>query len=327
MILLAFPGFSNQKTESPHGADFKISCNTCHSSKGWQLDREIYSFDHDKTNLALTGQHTTINCRQCHPTLVFSQAKANCNECHTDMHQGSVGQDCARCHTPASWLVSNINEIHQRSRFPLLGAHRTADCAECHKSESLIRFDILGINCIDCHRDDYMATTNPDHVQSGISEDCSLCHQVNAFQWTGAGFNHNFFPLTFGHSNVACAECHKNGNYNSIPADCYSCHQADYNNSTNPNHQTLGFSTLCTQCHNTNPDWKPAKYTQHDSQFFPIYSGTHIGTWDLCTQCHNDPNNYAVFDCKICHADAHRGENYTNAQCYSCHPKGTGGDK
>lgn len=58
-----------------------------------------------------------INCRQCHPTLKFAEAKSECNECHKDIHQSTVGLDCSRCHTPASWLVSNISEIHQRSRF------------------------------------------------------------------------------------------------------------------------------------------------------------------------------------------------------------------
>jgi hypothetical protein len=327
LILCVFLILYKQKGESPHGPDLKISCTTCHSSKGWKLDLEIYSFDHNKTKLALTGQHALLNCRQCHPTLVFSAAKPNCNECHTDMHQGSVGLDCSRCHNSASWLVSNITEIHQRSRFPLLGAHRTADCYTCHKSENMIRFDVLGINCIDCHRENYMSTTNPNHTEAGFSQDCSFCHPVNAFQWTGAGFNHNFFPLVDGHSSLQCSACHTTGNYADAKPDCYSCHQQDYLSTTNPNHQSLGFSTQCNQCHNLNPGWKPAKYTQHDAQFFPIYSGTHNGTWDLCSQCHTDPNNYAVFDCKTCHADAHRGENYTNAQCYSCHPKGIGEDK
>ena len=113
----------------------------------------------------LVGQHTELNCRSCHKTLVFSEAKTDCNQCHNDIHQNTVGSDCSRCHTPVSWLVNNINEIHETSRFPLLGAHRTADCFDCHKSESLARFDVLGVNCIDCHREDYNATTNPKHVE------------------------------------------------------------------------------------------------------------------------------------------------------------------
>ncbi len=114
-----------------------------------------------------------VNCKACHPTLVFNDAKTDCNECHTDIHQATVGQDCSRCHTTFSWLVANINEIHQHSRFPLLGAHRTADCSDCHHSESMVRFDVLGVNCIDCHREDYTATSNPNHTEAGFSEDCS----------------------------------------------------------------------------------------------------------------------------------------------------------
>jgi hypothetical protein len=387
--------FFNRQTDSPHGSDFKISCKTCHSSKGWQLDKEIYSFDHNTTRLPLVGQHSITDCKQCHPTLVFAAAKTNCNECHNDIHQATVGLDCSHCHTPVSWLVNNINEIHQMSRFPLLGPHRTADCIQCHKSESLARYDVPGLNCVDCHRQNYMATTNPNHIQSGISEDCSMCHLISAFQWKGAGFshnifplvlghstaectdchktanysgtspvcyschqqnflattnpshsaagfstdcktchslnpgwtpatfNHNVFPLTLGHASVACTSCHIGGNYATTPTDCYSCHQADYNNTTNPTHQSLSFSTTCTQCHTTNPGWKPAKYTQHDSQFFPIYSGRHRGQWTLCTDCHTNTSNYALFNCIACHANAHRGSNYTNAQCYQCHPSGT----
>jgi len=112
LILCLYLVFFDQKTESPHGSGFKVSCNTCHSSKGWQLDTAIYSFDHNKTNLALTGQHSGVNCRKCHPTLVFSEAKSECNECHIDVHQATAGLDCGRCHTPASWLVYNITEIH-----------------------------------------------------------------------------------------------------------------------------------------------------------------------------------------------------------------------
>ena len=394
LVLFIYFVFFSQKGESPHGADFKVSCSTCHSSKGWEFDTTIYSFNHNSTKLPLRGQHSQAGCRECHKSLVFSEAKTECNECHSDVHQATVGLDCGRCHTPSSWLVSNITEIHQTSRFPLLGAHRTADCTDCHKSETYVRFDVPGVNCIDCHRENYMSTTDPNHTEAGFSEDCSICHLVNSFEWTGAGFNHsyfplvqghsnincsvchttgnyadatpvcyschqadysgttnpnhtaanfptacetchsltpgwkpasfnhNIFPLTLGHSTVACAECHINGNYNSTPTDCYACHQTDYAGSTNPNHQSLGFSTACTTCHTTKPGWKPAKYTQHDAQFFPIYSGRHNGKWDLCSECHTDPNNYTLFDCKTCHADVHRNENYTNAECYSCHPTG-----
>jgi hypothetical protein len=324
--------FFDRQPDSPHGPDFKITCSNCHSPKGWQIDKETYAFDHNTTRLPLVGQHTEIGCRQCHPTLVFSSAKTECNECHTDVHQATVGQECAHCHTPSSWLVSNINEIHQMSRFPLLGAHRTADCNQCHQSESLVRFDVLGVECIDCHREDYMATTAPNHIESGMSEDCVQCHLVNSFQWTGAGFDHSSFPLTLGHASPACIDCHTGGNYSSTSTDCYDCHQTDYNETVNPDHQALSFSVTCTECHTTNPGWKPASYLQHDSQSFPIYSGKHQGEWNSCTECHENTSNYAQFTCLSCHEhnktdmdNEHNDENgysYVSSECLRCHPRG-----
>ena len=326
--------FFNQKTESPHGSDFKVSCNTCHSSSGWQLDTSIYSFDHNKTKLALTGQHTAVNCRQCHKSLVFTEAKTECNECHIDVHQATTGADCERCHTPASWLVNNITGIHQTGRFPLLGAHRTADCYDCHKSETLVRFDVPGVNCIDCHRTEYMSTTNPNHAVAGFSEDCSSCHPVNGFSWTGAGFNHNFFPLTQGHSALNCSACHTTGNYSDVSPDCYSCHQADFIGTTNPSHQTMGFPTTCITCHTLSPGWKPALFKDHDNNSFPIYTGRHNGTWDSCTECHTNPSDYSQFTCLTCHEhnqtsmdnehDEVGGYSYNSTECLRCHPRGNG---
>ncbi len=332
LVLLCSVLFFGWMTGHPHGSDFKISCNVCHSPEGWKLDREIYSFDHNATRLPLNGQHASAECRLCHPTLIFAEAKAECIECHTDVHQATTGSDCARCHTPVSWLVPNITELHQVSRFPLLGAHRTADCYSCHKSESMVRFDVQGVECIDCHRQDYQATTTPNHAEAGFPEDCTGCHKINAFQWEGAGFNHGFFPLTLGHAIPVCADCHTGGDYSSTPTECFACHQDDYNGTTNPSHTSLNFSTQCSQCHTTNPDWQPASYTQHDALSFPIYSGRHKGEWTTCAQCHANPSNYSQFSCITCHEhnkadmdNEHDGENgysYESSACLNCHPRG-----
>ncbi|MGB8491588.1 MAG: hypothetical protein WCE64_11085 [Bacteroidales bacterium] len=478
LLVMLFAGY--KAFQSPHGPNFRIDCKTCHSTKGWELDKEVYSFDHSSTAFPLTGQHTAVNCRECHPTLIFSQAKTGCLDCHKDVHQSTVGPECSRCHTTQSWLVSDITGIHRMSRFPLLGPHRNAGCEQCHKAENPVRFDVLGVNCIDCHRTNFLSTTNPNHIQAGFSEDCAACHLMTSFQWTGAGFNHNFFPLilghsalkcsdchttsnyrdarsdcyschqkdyaattnpnhiasnfptdckqchtlnrgwqpatfdhsifplTLGHASVTCISCHVGGNYTSISPDCSSCHLTDYNNTTNPNHKslnfpltcntchttnpgwapatfdhgsfpltlghasvacaschiggnytststvcsschltdynnttnpahkTLNFSTTCTDCHTTNPGWTPAAYKQHDSQFFPIYSGRHQGTWTSCSICHPQPSNYGVFTCISCHehsqgnTDPHhtdvRGYVYSATSCYSCHSTGNAGD-
>jgi len=194
-VLILLMAVRMNDSDSPHGSDFTLPCKICHSPKGWELDREIYSFDHNGTKFPLLGQHTSIKCRMCHPTLVFSEAGTECFNCHTDMHYQTVGPDCSRCHTPESWIVRNITEIHMQSRFPLLGPHFMADCMDCHPSASLLRFEPLGIDCIDCHLEDYTAASNPNHVQGNISTECIECHLMYAFTWSGSGFTHFFFPL------------------------------------------------------------------------------------------------------------------------------------
>ena len=284
--------------DSPHGSDFEISCSVCHSPKGWELDREIYSFDHNTTKLPLQGQHTSINCKLCHPSLVFSEAGTDCFDCHTDMHYQTVGFDCGRCHTPESWIVNNITDIHRQGRFPLLGPHLMAECEDCHPSASLLRFEPLRIECIACHQEDYAAATNPNHVQGNISTNCVECHSMNAFTWSGSGFNHFFFPLTEGHAIFDCNKCHTGSDYSDISSECFSCHQTDFNATSNPNHITAEIPTDCMQCHTTRPGWKPAEFTMHDA-IFPLTDG------------------HAINECNRCHT----GGDYANtsSECFSCH--------
>jgi hypothetical protein len=390
---------------SPHGDDFTVSCTDCHNTEGWKIDLKTLSFNHNSTKFPLIGQHQSVNCKLCHTSLVFSKAGKECISCHTDMHNQTVGPDCARCHTPNSWIINNITEIHQRSRFPLVGPHVTADCYDCHinASASLLNFGPLGVECIDCHQANYASTTAPNHAQAGYSTNCTDCHSMNSFTWgakidhsffplqlghaidckqchtTGtftklpaecischqanynattnpnhaslqfptacdqchslnpgwqpASFNHGTFPLTLGHSNVDCSSCHPNGSYTNTSSECVSCHQANYNATTNPNHINLQFSTDCNNCHNTNPGWKPAEYREHDTKSFPIYSGKHNGTWSNCSECHTNPSNYAQFTCIDCHdhnqadmSSKHQqvsGYVYNSIACFECHPTGS----
>jgi hypothetical protein len=248
------------------------------------------------------------------------------------MHYQTVGFECARCHNTKSWIVENITEVHHLSRFPLLGAHFTADCFQCHPSASLLRFEPLGIECFDCHMDEYLTAKNPDHVAGNFSTNCNDCHDIHAFEWSGTGFNHAFFPLTGGHALNDCKQCHTGDDYSNISSACMSCHMDDYNASTNPNHFSADISTECMECHTTSPGWKPAEFQQHDGQYFPIYAGSHSGTWISCADCHANPGNYAVYSCIDCHDhnqpemnDSHEGVGgyqYESIACFECHPTG-----
>ncbi|MEI6434536.1 MAG: hypothetical protein WCP32_06805 [Bacteroidota bacterium] len=298
--------------KSPHGDSFTLSCKDCHNPDGWKIDMKTLTFNHGATKFPLVGQHQAVNCRQCHTSLNFTSAGKECVDCHTDMHNQTVGPDCGRCHTTVSWVVNNITEIHQRSRFPLLGAHVTADCYNCHTNatSNLLLFGPLGVECIDCHRTNYDATTTPNHVAMNFSTNCIDCHTMNAFSWSGAGFNHT-----------------------NITSGCVECHLSDYNNTTSPNHTQIGFSTNCKDCHTTNPGWKPADYRDHDSRSFPIYSGKHGGAWSVCSDCHSNPASYSQYTCIDCHDhnqskmnDDHKevgGYAYNSPACFACHPTGS----
>jgi hypothetical protein len=316
--------------KNPHGFTASPNCLDCHNTESWDFTSS--NFSHDTTAFILEDQHQYVKCSSCHPTLVFSKTQSSCVDCHTDMHSGTVGLDCQRCHDAKSWLVINTTEIHDLGRFPLLGAHKTADCASCHTSASDLTFSPLGVECIDCHRQDYQATTTPNHVEAGFSLECMDCHKIDAYQWSASGINHDFFPLIQGHALNNCASCHTNGLSAPLSAECYSCHQSDYTSTTNPSHQSLGFDTNCTQCHTLAPGWRPAEFRAHDAVSFPIYSGKHRGEWNSCSDCHTEPSNLSVFTCTNCHEHnqsemdgEHRdvsGYVYSSPSCFACHPRG-----
>ncbi len=324
------PGLNAQ---SPHGADFKISCSDCHSSFSWAIDADTLSFNHAATAFPLAGQHTRVDCRQCHQTLVFPEANTECISCHTDMHRATVGADCARCHTPDNWLVDNITGLHYDNGFPLLGIHTTLDCDECHMSASSLEFNRIGNECMNCHLDDYLSAAHPNHQGAGFSTNCVECHREDGFDWSSESIDHGFFPLEKGHDIGDCARCHSSGNFSATPTDCFACHQPDYENTFNPNHQSAGFVTSCAECHTTDVGWMPAEYAQHDA-FFPIYSGEHGGEWAQCADCHNNPSNYAEFMCISCHVNPEMDEKhagvsgyvYENTACLACHPGGSAGN-
>ncbi|MCF6332284.1 MAG: hypothetical protein L3J11_03290 [Draconibacterium sp.] len=336
IIILLLTVATLRAQQNPHGEGMTFSCTDCHTTDGWTFSPEDAIFNHDSTTFILEGQHRFNKCTDCHKSLVFPEAKSNCVDCHTDMHNTTVGLDCERCHNPKSWIVANITEIHQESRFPLLGAHNSRDCAACHTGVSNLEFEPLGVECIDCHRANYEATTNPNHVQTGFSTECIDCHKMDAHEWSASGINHDFFPLEKGHDITNCAACHKNGVLEQISNDCYSCHESNFNTTINPSHQKSGFSTNCKECHTIEPGWKPAEFKTHDALFFPIYSGKHRGEWDKCTECHSQPENYSVFSCTDCHEhsqsktngkhDEVGGYSYNSMACYACHPLGNNVD-
>jgi len=309
---------------------FSTDCTGCHATRAWP---EIH-FDHTRTSFPLTGAHLPLACGQCHGDGVWRGKPTTCVGCHqgdydrvtTPNHRtAQFPTNCTNCHTTATWTGATFD--HNASSFPLTGAHIAVSCGDCHADGV---YNGKPTACVSCHRPDYDRTVMPPHAGLAFPTDCTSCHTTT--QWPGGRYDHatTQFPLTGAHVPLACAQCHGDGVWNGKPTTCASCHQSAYDATTDPNHRTARFPTDCTACHTT-VGWAGARF-DHDTQWFPIYSGNHAGRWGSCATCHTTSTNYTVFTCLTCHEhnqtsmdDKHQGRTgyrYDSQACYSCHPRG-----
>ena len=309
-------------------AQFPTTCEQCHTMDSWLGA----AFDHAKfTGFALTGMHARLECTACHIGGKFQGTSANCMSCHLKDYTGTTNpnhvqaglpQDCALCHTTASWAGAKFDH-NTFTKFPLTGGHVNVPCAQCHVNG---RFAGTPTDCASCHLADFRKTTNPNHVAGGFPTDCAMCHTTSS--WAGAAFDHSktAFPLTGAHLQVSCVNCHVGGKYAGLSTACASCHLADFQKTSNPNHVALGFPTDCSTCHGT-ASWAGASFDHNTFTKFPL-TGAHVtvpclqchvngrfaGTPTDCASCHladfqktTNPNHVAAgfpTDCSICHSTA-----------------------
>ena len=327
--------------QDPHRGELGLECARCHGARSF-LDRGPMLRMHQLTRFPLTGSHASLDCESCHPPapqgqMQFVGTQAECRACHMAQYDeaktpdhvaGGFPTDCQQCHAPTTWNAARFD--HANTAFPLTGAHRQVACSGCHGDGV---YKGKPTDCASCHMTEYNAAT-PNHQSAGFpASACAGCH--NTTQWAGASFDHNAtaFPLTGAHTTVACSGCHGDGVYQGKSTACISCHQSTFDTAV-PGHNPTDFPTAqCGTCHNTTA-WTGATIN-HDTPYFPIYSGTHSGRWTQCAQCHANTASYASFTCMSsgCHSQSstnsdHSGVNgysYTAPACYSCHPKGRAG--
>ncbi len=345
------------KVVSPHG-HLNMACENCHTYTSWRPLRAIPEFNHDKTHYALRGMHVNVSCKQCHSSLVFSNVGSKCADCHADIHRRQFGANCESCHTVKGWKV-NLQAIQDhKNRFPLVGAHATLQCEDCHTNAASGKFVGLSTDCYSCHAKQY-ATPNFDHRAMNFPPTCQTCHSMDT--WFGAKFDHlKFagFALTGMHATLECTACHIGGKFAGTPATCFGCHSKDYNGTTNPNHPQAGFPQDCAMCHST-ATWLNASFDHAKYANYPL-SGKHasvpclschvggkfVGTSAQCSGCHmtdyngtTNPNHKTAgfpTDCSICHSTAgwtpaafdHNKTNFpltgfhSTLACVACHKNG-----
>ena len=216
-------------------------CQDCHNVYGF--DQVLYSFeDHAETQFPLEGAHLATPCFLCHldekDEWRFELAHENCTDCHEDIHEGKIDGEyldsgnCLGCHAVDAWDLISFD--HNRTQFELIGAHQEVRCAKCHIDESGQSFKesqlFTGISseCSTCHQDSHRG-----QFAEGNVTDCRRCHDENA--WVPSHFDHDSaaFVLDGAHINVDCGKCHiptiENGvkfvNFSMTSYECIDCHQ------------------------------------------------------------------------------------------------------
>ncbi|HNK62914.1 MAG TPA: cytochrome c3 family protein [Anaerolineales bacterium] len=201
--------------DDPHAGAYGAECGVCHTPDGWTPAK----FDHNLSTFKLEGEHSEVACEECHVNNVFKGTPSDCYSCHQqdDEHDGRFGTQCESCHNPSDW--ENATFDHDRTNFPLNGAHSNTRCEECHTNGT---FEGLSTACVNCHAD-------PAYHAGAFGTDCAACHTTSA--WSPATFN---FPHPeprvdeggsgIYHGGASCRECHPN---NFREATCVACHEGN----------------------------------------------------------------------------------------------------
>jgi hypothetical protein len=308
-------------------------CHSEHNGKNFKLiNFNPKSFDHRKTGYELTGKHKSTDCGECHQTKFIKDKSLkkdktylgldkNCISCHEDVHQKSAGDKCENCHNTTSFN-QKITFDHNRTNFPLLGAHNNVKCSDCHKKsntgeKTLIRFvSMKKILCTDCHTDVH---------ENKFGQNCLNCHNYNSFKSVSKkGFDHRKtgFPLIGKHQFVECKDCHKGKLTDPLKHNlCIDCHKDYHQGQFTKN----GSVRDCNECH-SEKGFSPSLFTleMHQKTKF-VLTGSHLAV--ECKSCHYKQNDWKFkvksTRCVECHQNVHNQEIsfrfFGKEDCENCH--------
>ncbi len=315
-------------------------CQRCHDERSW---RPAERFEHVKTDFPLRGKHGGLACTACHkaltdtapaPALPLRHATtflrfapvehATCASCHADPHEGRLGAGCAKCHTEDGWRVRGgathaERSFHDRTAFPLEGAHAEVVCRACHgpfRGEPA-RFRGLAFRrCGDCHAD---AHAGQLAARPGApAADCGACHSVTTFapaRFEAEQHAATSFPLDGSHRVVACRACHPLDGHLSekVPAATRARLERQ--------HRPLLVSAAVLRPHETLARCSSCHADPHAGQFT-----TAMAARD-CAACHTTASFHAITfdharDSTFSLAGAH-----ARVACASCHTRAAGSNK
>jgi hypothetical protein len=300
----------------------ELTCRDCHAEhRGPEAPLTVIDteeFPHDAVGFSLnahqrisTGQRFT--CDDCHAGDITSFTTDSCSNCHlqldpvfTQDHLSTFGVACLACHDGVDRYGGDFD--HNQFVFQLTGKHAEVSCLGCHQNAHTIT-DLQSTpqDCFSCHSQD-----EPHEGRFGA--DCAACHTTDG--WSPATFDHNLsgFPLTGRHAELACEQCHADGQFVDLSTSCINCH-------AEPTFHAGLFGTECATCHSTSA-WSPAEF--NGPHPFPLNHGGGA----TCATCH--PSSFTNYTCYGCHEheeaeviERHLDKDIPNFQnCMACHPTG-----
>lgn len=315
-----------------HQETLSNDCIQCH---GYDSFRPAVGFDHNEAKFKLDGAHTSVDCKECHPSNMRNGVEfqeftglqfSDCKACHDDAHNGNLTGQCTQCHTTDSFssFIGKNRFNHNSTNFTLRGSHQTVNCFDCHTQTSnplTIFQENISIdedNCIACHNDSH---------EGKFGNDCIRCHSEESWYSLKAmdDFDHSVtdFPLVGQHIGVDCKSCHTDRLTEAIDfAQCKNCHE-DYHRGEFVDN---GVSPDCKECHILDEKFTYTTFgfDEHAASDFPL-DGAHMAT--PCFACHVSEDDWSFKNvgesCVDCHDDIHADymdqKYYPIQDCTTCH--------
>lgn len=274
-----------------HRGRLGASCASCHGTAGWASIQRA-AFDHDKTAYPLRGRHAAVACDKCHTGGRTAALKYDrCTACHADAHRGELARRadqgrCESCHDVAGWKPARFGiDEHQRSDYPLAGAHLAVACDACHArapGQRTASYRRPHARCLDCHKDPHKGETD----RYAKEKSCEACHRVDSWRQVAFAHERTRFPLAGKHAKASCLACHKKVDpgtprermkFTDLPLACDACHR-----DVHAGQLAVKGATRCERCH-TSDSWKAVGF-DHDRDASYRLDGAHARV--ACAGCH-----------------------------------------
>jgi len=123
----------------------------------------------------LLGKHGKVECKSCHLSARFKDAKSDCVACHVkdDKHKKTLGPLCAQCHNTVTWKNWDFDH-DKRTKYVLDGKHKGLVCSACHVKPMEARVTASS-QCVSCHAKD-------DVHDGNYGRQCQQCHVTSLFR-------------------------------------------------------------------------------------------------------------------------------------------------